>query len=82
MNVLSRLAFVNFKEIGRYVKKDPALLFILIFMGLLITSAVFLCLDNETFAEKIGEYAFYSLVGGVLLRCASTIIRKGSEKAR
>ncbi len=54
--------------------------FILLFMGLLLTSAASLSFGYQDFANDVAIYAFYSLVLGVALQIAS-YVKYGEPKA-
>jgi len=74
-----QLIFKYFKKIGEYIEREPGAPFILVFVGLLVTATLFLCMNNDTFAEKLAEYAYYSLVAGILLQCIAVVIKNGEK---
>lgn len=56
-----------------YFKENWGAPFIITFMILLITAAIYLSIGNESYANDIAVYAYYALVIGVLLQLASYI---------
>ena len=56
-----------------YFKENWGAPFIIAFMILLIIAAGYLSAGNESFANELAIYAYYSLVVGVLLQLASFI---------
>ena len=67
-----------------YSKENWGAAFIVTFMILLITAAVFLALENEVIANRIAVYAYYFLVIGVVLQIASYLKygRKDEERTQ
>jgi len=51
-----------------YLKENWGAPFIITFMILLIAAATYLAIGNEPIANKLAEYAYYSLVIGVILQ--------------
>jgi len=47
--------------------------FIITFMILLSSAAIYLTMGNESLANKLAEYAYYALVVGVILQLAAYI---------
>jgi len=63
---------IKFEKIN-YFKENWGAPFIIIFMTLLIIAAVALTIGLEDIANQLAEYAYYSLVIGVILQIASYI---------
>ena len=64
-----------------YVRENWGAPFILGFMGLLLAAAVLLIVGLPWTAEAVGNYAYFSLVAGVVLQlvCFWRLGRKGSS---
>lgn len=65
--------------IKSYVKSNPGAPLIISFIVLLIFSAVSLVQGNSAFANELAIYAYYALVGGVVLQIASFVIKRSKE---
>jgi len=63
-----------------YLTQNWGAPFIIAFTTLLITAATYLALGNEATANKLAEYAYYSLVAGVLLQLACLIREERKHK--
>ena len=66
-----RIKKLLFKRVINYFKENLGAPFIIGFMTLLTSAAIYLSLGDEAFAEKLAEYAYYSLVIGVILQLIS-----------
>ena len=64
----------------REVRKNPGAPFIVAFIYLLLLASIYLALGNEGAANLLAEYAYYSLVIGVLLELVSVIRSRPSEE--
>ena len=60
-------------RLKNYLKENWGAPFVIGFMILLSTAAVYLSIGNETLADELAVYAYYSLVLGVLLQLISYI---------
>ncbi len=63
-----------------YLTENWGAPFIVAFMILLITAAIYLAYGNEAKANKLAEYAYYNLVIGVLLQLVSLIKEERKSK--
>ncbi|MHA1594146.1 MAG: hypothetical protein ACTSXX_05315 [Candidatus Baldrarchaeia archaeon] len=63
----------------RYFKENLGAPFVMAFMALLITAAVFLAVGDEDFANTLAVYAYYNLVIGVVLQLVALV---RSERGR
>ncbi|GBF09150.1 hypothetical protein apy_08750 [Aeropyrum pernix] len=64
------------REILAWAGENPGGPFALAFMALLLMAAVALARGSEDLANRLAEYAYYSLVAAVLLELASTILSR------
>jgi hypothetical protein len=64
-----------------YFKSNPGTPFILAFMVLLISAAALLIANNTNEANIIAEYAFYSLVLGIVIQ-VGVVVREGRKHPR
>jgi len=73
--LILRIKFKNkFHEINlTYLLENWGAPFIIAFMILLMTAAIYLAIRNEAMANLLAEYAYYALVIGVILQLASYI---------
>jgi len=59
---------------GAYFKEKPSFIFIIIFMFLLIVCGFLLSIDKKMIAEKIGNWAYFSLCVGVFIELIQSFI--------
>jgi hypothetical protein len=64
-----------------YFKANPGTPFILGFMVLLISAAALLIANKTNEANSIAEYAFYSLVLGIVIQ-VGIVVREGKRHPR
>jgi len=60
-------------KLKSYIKENPGAPFIIGFIILLVAAAIALAVNMEGTANTLAEYAYYSLVIGVLLQIAVLI---------
>ncbi|BAN90214.1 hypothetical protein [Aeropyrum camini] len=72
---------VLLSRVVRWAGENPGGPFALAFMALLLMAAVALARGSEDLANRLAEYAYYSLVAAVVLELASTLLsREGGEE--
>ncbi|MCE4612015.1 MAG: hypothetical protein F7B17_08605, partial [Desulfurococcales archaeon] len=60
-----------------FAAENPHAPFIMVFIVLLVLAAYFLAVGDEESADRMAEYAYYSLVAGVAVALAVEVFRGG-----
>ena len=63
-----------------YLAQNWGAPFIVVFIALLVGAAVYLALGNELVANKLAEYAYHSLVVGVLLQLTCFLLAECRQR--
>lgn len=63
-------------EIKSYLKSNPGAPFIISFIALLVSAAVWLVRGNSELADQLAVYAYYLLVFGVIAQIVSFVVRR------
>lgn len=72
---------INLKVLINYLRENWGAPFILAFMAMLAACAGLLAFGNESLANEIAVYAYYSLVIGVVLQLAAFIREERDKKS-
>ncbi len=63
----------NLNQLKNYFKANPGAPFIILFMILLLSAAILLTTSRPNEADNIANYAFYSLVLGIVIQIGVVI---------
>ncbi len=64
------------ERVKKYFKSNYGAPFVIAFMVLLITAAIYLAMDNKDIADQLAVYAYYMLVIGVIGQIVAFVRKK------